>query len=146
MGRSYRRSYPLKLGRELVRILHQVGHAQRRAVRGGCDSIHIDMEDASSEHGVARAADGRWLSGVSPNPGGRPKGPSIVGAILRNLTEADADEIAKAWIRDARRGRFRQQARDSLADRTDGRVPTQIGGVIDADGDEKPIPIRLLGP
>lgn len=86
---------------------------------------------------------GRFPPGVSGNPAGRPKGPSIVAAILRNLTEADADVIARAWIRDARRGKMRQQARDSLTDRTDGKVPTQIGGIIDDDG-QRAIPIRII--
>lgn len=63
---------------------------------------------------------------MSGNPGGRPKGPSITAAILRNLTEAQADVIAQKWIRDAMRGKQRQQARDSLIERTDGKVTDKI--------------------
>lgn len=89
---------------------------------------------------------GRFVPGASGNPAGRPKGVSLAWVLSRVLTEAEAERIVKAVIAQAKRGNM--TAWQSLIDRTDGRVPqrTTIDGGDDDDGNQRPVPIRLLPP
>ncbi len=82
-----------------------------------------------------------WQPGQSGNPSGRPKGVSLTAAIMRVLSEEDANRLVRAIIRKAKRGDVR--AFEQLIERTDGKVPTQIGGIIDDDG-QQPIPLRII--
>jgi hypothetical protein len=67
-----------------------------------------------------------WPKGVSGNPGGRPKRKPIEEALLAALKPAEAQAVAQALIRQAKRGNVR--AFDSLADRVDGKVPQALTG------------------
>jgi len=67
-----------------------------------------------------------WPKGFSGNPGGRPKRKPIEEALLAALKPAEAQAVAKALVRQAKRGNVR--AFDSLADRVDGKVPQAVTG------------------
>jgi hypothetical protein len=72
-----------------------------------------------------------WPKGVSGNPGGRPKRKPIFEALQRNITDADLDAMARALVKELRRGDLfaLSFARDTL----DGK-PTravELSGPID---------------
>ncbi len=96
----------------------------------------------ASDHGVARAADGKWLPGQSPNPGGRPKGISLASVLVDELSVRDARKIIRAMFKRAKAGDVR--AFEALIERTDGKVPTRIAGILDDEGAEQPIPLRII--
>ena len=82
-----------------------------------------------AEHGKAH----RLKKGQSGNPSGRPKSKMLSDAYRSKLEESVpndpegrtwAELIAEAQVRDAVRGNV--QAAREIADRTEGRVPTQL--------------------
>lgn len=89
-----------------------------------------------------RGPGGRFAKGVSGNPGGRPRGVSLRDVLLRRITEKDAEQIVDAMVVAAKRGDVK--AFVALIDRTDGKVPQTVTGGTDDDGNEKPIPLKLI--
>ena len=97
-----------------------------------------DAENSKKQRVVGRP----FPPGVSGNPGGRPKGISLAGVLAANLTEDDAKMIVQAIVEAAKNGDVKAFA--ALIDRTDGKVPNVLTGGEDADGNEKPIPLRIV--
>ena len=113
---------------------------------------------------MARDERGHWIKGTSGNPKGRVANEESLTYTLRKMAGERAEEIALAVL-DLALGHQVQEidkdgeeriytrspdarAQAMLYDRADGRVPnrTEITGGTDDDGNEKPIPLRLLPP
>lgn len=91
---------------------------------------------------------GRFPKGVSGNPKGRPS----AGLSMRELLRARLDEIPDKkqrlidlYIAAIEANPLRMH---EFMDQTDGKLPnrTEVTGGTDDDGNEKPIPIKLLRP
>lgn len=83
--------------------------------------------------------------GQSGNPAGRPKRGESLRDILRASLSADKKrKLAEKFYNLAMDGDVR--ALMALYDNHDGKLPTTIGGVEDDDGNEKPIPIKIVPP
>jgi hypothetical protein len=75
------------------------------------------------KHAVARHSDRRWISGASPNPGGRPK---LVG-LARQYTEV-AIETLVSITREGKQGASRVSAAIALLDRGWGKLIQPVTG------------------
>lgn len=89
-----------------------------------------------------RDEQGRFKPGTSGNPKGRPKGVSLASMIAEVLTEDSAKKIIGAIIAEAKGGNVK--AFQALIERTDGKVPQAVTGGQDEDGNERPIPLRII--
>ncbi len=91
---------------------------------------------------------GTFVTGDDPrrNLKGRPPRKSMTAHLEEALTDDARKKIAEKVREKAKAGDL--EAIKWLADRLDGKVPnrTEITGGTDDNGDEKPIPIRLLPP
>lgn len=85
---------------------------------------------------------GQFVKGQSGNPGGRPKGISLAAVLADELSVDDARKVIRAIVKAAKDGDVR--AFQALIDRTDGKVPQGLTGGIDDDGNDKPIPLKIV--
>jgi hypothetical protein len=83
----------------------------------------MTQRENTPKQAVARLSDGRWVSGVSPNPGGRPKLVGEIGDLARQYTEV-AIETLVSIAKDGKQEASRVSAAIALLDRGWGR-PTQ---------------------
>lgn len=88
-----------------------------------------DSEEPT-EQGSIRDEAGRFLPGVSGNPGGRPAAQPITDAIRAELEAMDAEGVralVRAWIENSRRpGQQGAAFARLIAERIEGRMPQAL--------------------
>ncbi len=96
------------------------------------DQQNLPPTDTANSNEIRKK--GEWLKpyhfqpGISGNPSGRPKSKPITEAYQRVLTKKECDSIAKAMLRQAKRGNVK--ATVEMTDRTEGKL-TPVEGESD---------------
>lgn len=86
----------------------------------------VDDQRGSNESKLVGGITGKgFMPGKSGNPGGRPKGRTILSEIHRILDdEKELESVAKAYVDGMKSGSF--QHLKEIIDREDGKVPDRI--------------------
>ena len=97
----------------------------RRGRDGGLDYGAVQTKPENTNNHVARLLSGRWASGRSPNPGGRPKIIADVRDLARQHTRTALDTLVEIAVH-GKTEIARICAANSLLDRGYGKPPVSL--------------------